>query len=78
MITTVKRFMKILKKLINSCINGNNINIHKILTLTNKKTLLKLTENALKVYFIQHPISRNSENLVLSLKKSNREINMFQ
>jgi len=74
----VKRFMKILKKLINSCINGNNINIRKILTLKKKKTLLKLTENALKVYFIQQPISQSSENRVWSSKKSNREANMFQ
>lgn len=74
----VKRFMKIHKKLINSCINGNSINLLKIPILENKKTSFKLIENVSKAYFILRLISRNIGNRVFSSKKSNKVTNISQ
>ncbi len=70
--------MKIHKKLINSCTNGNNINLLKILISENKKTFFKLIENVSKACFILLPISRNIESLVFSSKKSNKVTNISQ
>lgn len=57
------------------CINGNNMNLHQIPILKNKKTLSKLIENVSKVSFIQQVTSRNSGNQVFSSKRSNKAVN---